>query len=211
VLSGLLFEPAAAMLWRTRRYLADATAVQLTRNPDAMANALQTLKECGGLIPGGKWASHLFIVGQEARGMPPEMARRVAEMRKTGVQPSRQEMMSMALEAMAQDRTAASRAGARAARTETLEEATGGGMVSLHPPLEKRLKRLQARGAHYAVGGSARKKSLAGFVILWTFLTPLVLMSLAAVLAAVAVCIMLNFLFVTIAFALILAVVRLIP
>ncbi len=210
VLSGLLFEPAAAMLWRTRRYLADATAVQLTRNPDALANALQTLKESGGLIPGGKWASHLFIVGQEARGMPPELARRVAEMRKSGAQPTRQDMMNMALEAMAQDRTA-TRAGARAARIETLEEATGGGMVSLHPPLEKRLKRLQAQGAHYAAVGSTRKKSLLGFVILWTFLTPLILLSLGAILAAVAVCIMLNFLFVTMAFAVILAIVRLIP
>jgi len=210
VLSGLLFEPAAALLWRTRRYLADATAVQLTRNPDALANALQSLRECGGLIPGGKWASHLFIVGQEARGMPPEMARRVKEMRKSGVQPTRENMMNMALEAMAQENTSAM-AGTRAARNdETLEGATGGGMVSLHPPLEKRLKRLQAQGAHYAAGGR-RRKSLLAWVFLLVFLTPLVALSLAAVLAAVAVCILLNFFFVTMAFAVILAIVRLIP
>jgi len=42
-------------------------------------------------------------------------------------------------------------------------------------------------------------------------LTPLVALSLAAVLAAVAVCILLNFFFVTMAFAVILAIVRLIP
>jgi Zn-dependent protease with chaperone function len=209
VLSGLLFEPAAALLWRTRRYLADATAVQLTRNPDAMANALQTLRDCGGMVSGGKWASHLFIVGQEGRGMPPGLALRVKEMRKTGVQPTREEMMSMALEAMTQGQ--AGRLGMPDARQETLEQATGGGLVSLHPPLEKRLKRLQAQGAHYAAGGSARKKSLIGFAILWMFLTPLILLSAAAVLAAVAVCILLNFLFVTMAFAVILAIVRLIP
>jgi hypothetical protein len=167
------------------------------------------LRECGGLIPGGKWASHLFIVGQEAGGMPPELARRVKEMRKSGMQPTRQDMMNIALEAMAQGR--AGGVGIREARKETLEQATGGGMVSLHPPLEKRLKRLQAQGAHYAAGGSTRKKSLIGLAILWLFLTPLILLSAAAILAAVAVCILLNFLFVTIAFAVILAIVRLIP
>ena len=208
VLSGLLFEPAAALLWRTRRYLADATAVQLTRNPDAMANALQSLRECGGLVPGGKWASHLFIVGQEARGMPPAMARRIKEMRKSGVQPTRENMMSIALEAMAQDPSAMS--DVRTTQKETLEQATGGGMVSLHPPLEKRLKRLQAQGAHYAAGGK-RKKSLIFWLLVLLFFTPLMALGLAAVLAAVAMCIMLNFFFVTMAFAIILAIVRLIP
>jgi Zn-dependent protease with chaperone function len=206
VLSGLLFEPAAAL--RTRRYLADATAVQLTRNPDAMANALQSLRECGGLVPGGKWASHLFIVGQEARGMPPAMARRIKEMRKSGVQPTRENMMSIALEAMAQDPSSMS--DERTTQKETLEQATGGGMVSLHPPLEKRLKRLQAQGAHYAAGGKG-KKSLIFWLFVLLFFTPLMALGLAAVLAAVATCIMLNFFFVTMAFAIILAIVRLIP
>ena len=210
VLSGLVFEPVAALLWRTRRYLADATAVQLTRNPDALANALQRLRECGGLIPGGKWASHLFIVGQEAQGMPPELARRLQEMRKSGVQPTRENMMSIAAEVMAHTDPSAM-ADAQAARKETLEEATGGGMVSLPPPLEKRLRRLQLQGAHYAAGGSKRKGSLLGLAFLVLFLTPLIALSLAAVIAAVLVCIMLNFLFVTIAFAVILAIVRLIP
>jgi hypothetical protein len=84
-------------------------------------------------------------------------------------------------------------------------------MVSLHPPLEKRLKRLQMQGAHYAAGGHPHKKSLIGTLFLFLFLTPLVLLSLAAILAAVAVCILLNFLFVILAFAVILAIVRLIP
>ncbi len=210
VLSGLLFEPAAALLWRTRRYLADATAVQLTRNPDALANALQSLRDCGGLIPGGKWASHLFIVGQEARGMPPEIAHRVREMRKSGIEPTRENMMKLAGEAVAHGDFSAL-AGARADRTETLEEATGGGMVSLHPPLEKRLKRLQMQGAHLAAGGRPHRKSPIGWLFLLLFMTPLVLLSLAAILAAVVICIVLNFIFVLAAFALILAIVRLIP
>jgi Zn-dependent protease with chaperone function len=210
VLCGLLFEPAAAWLWRTRRYLADATTVQLTRNPDAMANALRSLAECGGLIPGGKWASHLFIVGQEAGGMPPELARRMREMRKSGVQPTRENMMKMAVEAMAQG-DFSPMAGAQTARKETLEEATGGGMVSFHPPLEKRLKRLQMQGAHFAAGGRPHKKSLFVWVFILLFVTPLAVLTLAAVIAMVAMCIMLNFFFVMLAFAVLLAIVRLIP
>jgi hypothetical protein len=210
VLCGLLFEPAAAWLWRTRRYLADATAVQLTRNPDAMANALQSLAECGGLIPGGKWASHLFIVGQEAQGMPPELARRVREMRKSGVRPTRENMMNLALESMARG-DASAVAETRAARSETLEQATGGGMVSFHPPLAKRLQRLQAQGAHYAAGEGRRKRSLVVWAFLLLFITPLAVLTLAAVIAMVLVCIVLNFFFVMLAFAVLLAIVRLIP
>src|SRR5215467_9557262 len=38
---NVLLGPSMAMLWRTRRYLADASSVELTRNPDALARALQ--------------------------------------------------------------------------------------------------------------------------------------------------------------------------
>jgi Zn-dependent protease with chaperone function len=54
--------PSVALLWRTRQYLADASAVQLTRNPDGLAGALQKLNDGAGAIPGGDWASYLFIV-----------------------------------------------------------------------------------------------------------------------------------------------------
>jgi Zn-dependent protease with chaperone function len=59
---NVLLGPCMALLWRTRRYLADAGAVELTRNPDALAQALQRLSEdrCG--IEGGAWASHLFVI-----------------------------------------------------------------------------------------------------------------------------------------------------
>lgn len=55
--------PLLALLWRRRRYLADATAVQLTRNPDAVARALASLSAKGGAIPGAGWAAPLFIIG----------------------------------------------------------------------------------------------------------------------------------------------------
>ncbi|HET7751699.1 MAG TPA: M48 family metalloprotease [Terriglobales bacterium] len=59
---NLLLGPCMALLWRTRRYLADAGAVEFTRNPDALARALQRLSEDSTAIEGGEWAGHLFVV-----------------------------------------------------------------------------------------------------------------------------------------------------
>jgi Zn-dependent protease with chaperone function len=55
-----------ARSWHTRRYLADATAVQLTRNPDALARALVTLRGFGGVATAARQLDYLFIVGGEA-------------------------------------------------------------------------------------------------------------------------------------------------
>jgi Zn-dependent protease with chaperone function len=60
--SSLLLGPSLGLLWRTREYLADASAVQLTRNPDGLAGALRKLKEVGSAVPGGERAAHLFLV-----------------------------------------------------------------------------------------------------------------------------------------------------
>jgi len=60
--------PSVALLWRTRQYLADASAVQLTRNPDGLASSLQKMSDDPGAIPGGDWASHLFIVAPGKAG-----------------------------------------------------------------------------------------------------------------------------------------------
>src|SRR4029077_12533973 len=59
---NVLLGPCMAMLWRTRRYLADATSVELTRNPDALARALQCLSEDNTAFDSGDWATHLFVV-----------------------------------------------------------------------------------------------------------------------------------------------------
>ncbi|HEX7289429.1 MAG TPA: M48 family metalloprotease [Candidatus Angelobacter sp.] len=59
---NIMLGPCMALLWRTRRYLADAGAVEFTRNPDALARALQRLSEDTTTIEGGEWASHLFVV-----------------------------------------------------------------------------------------------------------------------------------------------------
>jgi Zn-dependent protease with chaperone function len=72
-----LVGPLLMRVWRTRRFLADATAVQLTRNPDGLARGLERLAAEGGVVPGGQWFSHLFVVGPEAAslrngGFPPD-------------------------------------------------------------------------------------------------------------------------------------------
>jgi Zn-dependent protease with chaperone function len=74
----ILLGPCMALLWRTRRYLADASAVEFTRDPDALATALQCLSEDTNAIAGGGWASHLFVVNPKGdtslRGVRPQPA-----------------------------------------------------------------------------------------------------------------------------------------
>jgi hypothetical protein len=60
----MVVNPFLRRAWRARRYLADATAVQLTRNPDALGRALSTLAAAGDVVPGTEWAAHLFVVGR---------------------------------------------------------------------------------------------------------------------------------------------------
>jgi Zn-dependent protease with chaperone function len=62
VFSSALLGPCIALVWRARRYLADASAVQLTRYPDGLASALRKLGRDNTAMPGGAWASHLFVV-----------------------------------------------------------------------------------------------------------------------------------------------------
>jgi len=55
-----------ALLWRTRRYLADAAAVQLTRNPDGLARALGRIAVEGGsgIPPGGEPVEYMFVYAE---------------------------------------------------------------------------------------------------------------------------------------------------
>src|ERR1051325_11164781 len=80
---NVLLGPCMAMLWRTRRYLADASSVELTRNPDALARALQNLSEDQTMLEGGDWATHLFVINPQGdsgmRSMQPNAAKQ-AEM-----------------------------------------------------------------------------------------------------------------------------------
>lgn len=64
ILSTFLLGPLLSGLWRTRRHLADADAVQLTRHPDGLARALAELGNLGDAtaVAGAGDASHLFVV-----------------------------------------------------------------------------------------------------------------------------------------------------
>ena len=68
---SFLVGPLLALLWRSRRYLADSAAVQLTRNPDAVARALASLSAKGGMVPGAGWAAPLFVIGPRSGRLGP--------------------------------------------------------------------------------------------------------------------------------------------
>jgi heat shock protein HtpX len=88
------------LLWRSRRYLADATSVELTRNPTGLYRGLQRLGESGAATPGGGEVAHLFIVGPEGdrpgtfaeregllMGMHPSLKRRLRRLERMGATP----------------------------------------------------------------------------------------------------------------------------
>jgi len=257
---NVLLGPAMALVWRTRRYLADASAIQLTRNPDALAGALQSLSQDNTSIPGSVWASHLFVVNpkgdssmrvsSQATG---EQMQRVAlawENMKHGVQPGSQPSAAAAsqfspadiarIQAEIKDTQRAAMHGdvnalnrimsfgavmmgsanmpnpadliaaqrgdpAAIARLRARHEAkpdlhsTGlqsESMMSFHPPLKRRLKRLNRMGAHIALGsrqmGTAAKLVMAA---LFLIIGPLLLVAGCAMLVAIAMIIMLNLFF----------------
>jgi Zn-dependent protease with chaperone function len=56
-----------ALMWRARRYLADGTAVQLTRNPDALASALSKMALQEGMPEGGERREYMFVCDTKRR------------------------------------------------------------------------------------------------------------------------------------------------
>jgi Zn-dependent protease with chaperone function len=71
----LVTAPLAGAMWRRRELLADATAVQLTRNPDGLAGALERLREIGVMVPRGGAVSYLFAAWWPGAGsVDPESA-----------------------------------------------------------------------------------------------------------------------------------------
>ncbi|MCC7368562.1 MAG: M48 family metalloprotease [Chloroflexi bacterium] len=145
-----LLSPMLAWTWRTRRFLADATAVQLTRNPDGIARGLQGLLARGGGIRGGAWADHLFVVGgavTDRHRVNQEVVQELqAEVERESVGKSGAERVAARLRAGHKYRQ---RLEAEADQTTPDESEIGQlGWLSMHPPLASRLKRLQKMGAH---------------------------------------------------------------
>jgi Zn-dependent protease with chaperone function len=58
----LVAGPWVAFLWRARRRLADATAVELTRHPESLAAAVRTLSAVDVVVPGAVPVNFLFPV-----------------------------------------------------------------------------------------------------------------------------------------------------
>jgi Zn-dependent protease with chaperone function len=81
----LVLGPWLAAMWRARRRLADATAVQLTRNPAALARAVKLLDQSEVEVPGGWVVNFLFPVWppvtEENAGRQTEIAAYVVGMR----------------------------------------------------------------------------------------------------------------------------------
>jgi Zn-dependent protease with chaperone function len=61
-LTVMLVSPFVSLLWRIRRKLADATAVELTRQPDALAGAYRKLAGMNVKVPGAVAVHWLFPV-----------------------------------------------------------------------------------------------------------------------------------------------------
>lgn len=185
----MIIGPMVMMVWRTRRYLADATAVQLTRNPDGVARGLLRLAAESAVVPGGQWLSHLFVVGPEAMAARKQSA---FQQRLAGL---RERQPTVGTVATSTDAYRASQQHA-----EDLHQSTKGtwsqelGGIASHPPLTKRLKRLDALGARLASAGAKAKASRAsrggrllqlGFAIVIVPLVVLMIYLLLCVMAMV--------------------------
>ncbi len=142
-----LLGPLLAFTWRTRCYLADATAVQLTRDPDGLSRALQELTLTGGLIPGSQGVSHLFIVGAEAakgrslaqfQTQLTKLQGMRSHERTENASPTFHDELRRTLEEQTREQAAL--------ESETFEEKQGI-IVPFHPSLHRRLKHLAAMGA----------------------------------------------------------------
>jgi Zn-dependent protease with chaperone function len=99
MLCAVMLGPLLALGWRRRKYLADAIAVQLTRDPDTLGNALERIRGAamGGAF--GAWIAHLSVVpspligaqsilGGSSVPMAPSLARRLKALGVMGAQVS---------------------------------------------------------------------------------------------------------------------------
>jgi Zn-dependent protease with chaperone function len=68
----IFLTPLVVLAWRLRKYGEDATAVQLTRDPDALDGALAAIAHAGASSCLPTWAGHLCVVdpGTGRRGVP---------------------------------------------------------------------------------------------------------------------------------------------
>ena len=87
-----VLSPLVSLAWRQRKYMADATAVRLTRDPDALAHALEKMSGAG--APLTPWTAHLSVIqtggdrsgplGASVVPMFPSLDRRLRALAKLG-------------------------------------------------------------------------------------------------------------------------------
>jgi Zn-dependent protease with chaperone function len=144
---SIVLGPALALTWRARHYLADASAVKLTRNPDGVRAGLLRLARSGGTVPGASWASHLFVVGTEV-GASRSQAQLEAEMAGIREQNADHDGLTRLKASWGPAQGVVAR---YAADVAAQQKGSLGDMhavaVSFHPPLQERVKRLVAMGA----------------------------------------------------------------
>ncbi|MEO8218191.1 MAG: M48 family metalloprotease [Acidobacteriota bacterium] len=137
-----LLGPMLAASWRTRRFLADSTAVQLTRNPSGLARALVSLAERGDVIANAGVGDLMFVVGPEA-GSGRGRRRMMDQIREVG------ERGDGGLAARSADvRQVVMEAAVRGDKSEENSFAEQQGIVgSFHPSLNSRISKLKKMGA----------------------------------------------------------------
>jgi Zn-dependent protease with chaperone function len=181
LLVPFVLEPMLALAWRARRYLADATAVQLTRNPDWLAGGLAALSQRGGGVPSGRWAAPLFIVGgkviptrafsgaerAELELLEHELAKPPPAPDSDGDASALRLRQAARRKALAAHAAAAEREAAGAAGITVFGGGRGAGSVSYFPPLRSRLARLQRMGSNVAPGRRTRGLMLTGLARAW--------------------------------------------
>jgi hypothetical protein len=150
----LLVTPFMAAMWRRRRLLADATAVELTRNPDALVAAFQHMEDRAPHVPAGPW-THLFLIGPEVRRgrAKRRLDQRMEELRADQRRPGesrtaavrRKVGESMAAQREYQQALDEGRAGT--AGTAADDDLLRSGLDHFIPPMDQRLERLGAMGA----------------------------------------------------------------
>src|SRR5579872_5325671 len=62
VVTAFFLSPLLAVAWRQRKYMADATAVRLTRDPDTLAGALKAIEGADSTPSFAPWAAHFAFV-----------------------------------------------------------------------------------------------------------------------------------------------------
>jgi Zn-dependent protease with chaperone function len=68
MISGLALAPMLAFAWRQRKYMADATAVRLTRDPDTLASALSILSTANTRYSMAPGLGHMAVVNPAQQG-----------------------------------------------------------------------------------------------------------------------------------------------